>query len=103
MLGIPVRDQCADIAYSGMFYGQDGRGVPYPEFISVPALVKVIAELPAGVTELGCHPGAADDVPGAYSAERLVEAATLCDPRVRQAIGLHGVRLSSFAAVRRRG
>jgi predicted glycoside hydrolase/deacetylase ChbG (UPF0249 family) len=95
-LGVPVRDHCADVVYSGMFYGQDGKGEAYPEFIGVPALVKIIEELPAGVTELGCHPGLADDVPGAYSAERIVEAATLCDPRVRAAIVDNRVMLATF-------
>jgi predicted glycoside hydrolase/deacetylase ChbG (UPF0249 family) len=39
-------------------------------------------------------------MPGAYGAERLVEAATLCDPRVRAAVDEHGVRLATFAAMR---
>lgn len=98
-LGVPVRDQCSDVTYSGMFYGQDGKGVPYLQFIGVDALMGIIAELPIGITELGCHPALADDMPGAYGAERLVEAEVLCHPRVHAAIDHHGVWLATFAAV----
>ena len=59
-LSVPVRDVTPGITYSGVFYGQDGRGHPIPEAITVEALVACIEALPAGVTELGCHPGEAD-------------------------------------------
>jgi predicted glycoside hydrolase/deacetylase ChbG (UPF0249 family) len=95
---VPVRDQSAHITYCGMFYGQDGKGQPYPEFISVDALLSIIAGLPPGTTELGCHPALFDDVPGAYRAERLIEAEVLCDPRVRAALNRHSVSLRSFSA-----
>src|SRR5918994_4143612 len=55
-LGVPVRDITPGIAYSGEFFGQDGRGAPVPEAITVDALVGIIESLPPGVTELGCHP-----------------------------------------------
>jgi predicted glycoside hydrolase/deacetylase ChbG (UPF0249 family) len=97
-LDVPVRDQSAHITYCGMFYGQDGKGQPYPEFISVDALLSIIAGLPPGTTELGCHPALFDDVPGAYRAERLIEAEVLCDPRVRAALNRHSVSLRSFSA-----
>ena len=95
-LGVPVRDQHPRVKYSGMYYGQDGKGEPYPQFIGIDALVAIIAALPEGITELGCHPGLADDVPGAYSKERLIEAAVLCDPRARSALAEYGVRLCTF-------
>jgi predicted glycoside hydrolase/deacetylase ChbG (UPF0249 family) len=53
-----------------------------------------------GVTEIGCHPGVAEDLKTMYSAERLIELATLCDPRVRSAIAEVGLQLRSFAAWR---
>ena len=97
-LGVPVRDQSATVTYSGLFYGQDGKGEHYGQFISVEALIGILASLPAGTTELGCHPALVDDVPGAYRAERLVEAQVLCDPRVRAAVERERVNLVSFPA-----
>ena len=98
-LGVPVRDQTAGLQYSGRFYGQDGKGMPYPEFIGIDALTTIIAELPGGITELGCHPGLADDVP-TYGAERIIEAAVLRDPRARAALREHDVRLCTFTEAR---
>jgi predicted glycoside hydrolase/deacetylase ChbG (UPF0249 family) len=98
-LGVPVRDVTPGIRYSGDFYGQDGRGYPMPELITVDALLTLLAGLPEGVTELGCHPavGSVDDV---YGAERQIETATLCDARIRDAIERFDIELSSFAPLR---
>ena len=96
-LGIPVRWFTPGIAYSGAFFGQDSRGTPLPDTITVDALVEVIEALPAGVTELACHPAAEHDHDSAYGEERLRELETLCDPRVRAAIDRCGIALRSFA------
>ena len=72
-LGVPVRDAGSGVAYSGVFHGQDARGYPYPEGITVAALVEAIERLPAGITELACHPAAADDHESTYGAERQTE------------------------------
>jgi predicted glycoside hydrolase/deacetylase ChbG (UPF0249 family) len=96
-LGIPVRWFTLGIAYSGAFYGQDSRGTPLPGAITVDALVEVIETLPAGVTELACHPAAELDHDSAYGEERIREVETLCDPRVRAALDRCGVDLRSFA------
>jgi chitin disaccharide deacetylase len=96
-LGIPVRWFTSGITYSGAFYGQDAKGTPLPEAITVEALVEVIRTLPAGVTELASHPAAEPDHDSAYGEERIREAETLCDPRVRAAIDRCGVDLRSFA------
>jgi chitin disaccharide deacetylase len=95
-LGIPVRDQSPEFVYSGEFYGQDGRGYPSPDRITAGALVAIIETLREGVTELGCHPAAADDVPGMYRAERLLELEALCDPQVRRKLDESGIQLRSF-------
>jgi predicted glycoside hydrolase/deacetylase ChbG (UPF0249 family) len=95
-IGVPVRELTPGIAYTGAFFGQDDKGRPVPEAITVEALVRLIEELPAGITELACHPAAAVDHPSVYAEERLTETATLCDPRVRHAIERHEVRLSTF-------
>lgn len=99
-LGIPLRDYTPQVRYRGDFYGQTGRGEPFPEAIQVDHLVGLIGELPAGIVEIGCHPGVGDDLDTMYRDERRQEVAVLCDPRVRQAIEAAGVRLMSYADLR---
>jgi chitin disaccharide deacetylase len=100
-LGVPVRWFTPGIAYNGAFFGQDSKGTPLPGAITVEALVDVIETIPAGVTELACHPAAELDHDSAYGEERIREVETLCDPRVRAAIDRCGVDLRSFAEVNR--
>jgi len=94
-LGVPLRDH-GPIRYCGEFYGQSGRGDPYPEGITVKALVALIQQLPPGTTELGCHPGLDADLDSSYRDERLREVAVLCHPRVREALRQSEVRLRAF-------
>lgn len=101
-LGVPVRQVAGGITYRGDFYGQDGRGWPVPEAITVEALVGVLETLPEGATELGCHPGELDGLESTYRTERPVEVATLCDLRVRQAVDRLGIELRSFAGFPKR-
>jgi predicted glycoside hydrolase/deacetylase ChbG (UPF0249 family) len=96
---VPVRHLTPGIAYSGAFFGHDGRETSLPETITVDALVDLIEELPPGVTELACHPAADIDHESSYAHERLQEVETLCDPRVRAAIERRGIALRSFADV----
>lgn len=97
-MSIPLRETDGRIAYSGAFYGQTADGQPWPEAITVAGLVRTLEGLPAGLTELGCHPGYAEDLDTMYRAERAREVVTLCDPRVRAALGRLDIRLTSFAA-----
>lgn len=95
-LGIPVRRIDRRVRFIGDFYGQSGAGQPLPSLITVESLLDLLDRLPAGWSELGCHP-AAGPVPGsAYDGERAVELATLTDPRVLAAVREGDVRLSSF-------
>ena len=96
-LGVPLRGR--RIPYEGGFYGQSGRGVPFPEGITVDRLIELIEALPAGWTELGCHPGLGVEGESSYARERAVEVESLTDPRVRAAIERNGVELRSFADV----
>jgi predicted glycoside hydrolase/deacetylase ChbG (UPF0249 family) len=94
-LGVPLRAR--GISYEGGFYGQTGKGEPWPDAIAVENLLAILAALPAGATELGCHPGLGMGAESSYGQEREVEVGTLCDPRVRAAIEAEGIELRSFA------
>jgi predicted glycoside hydrolase/deacetylase ChbG (UPF0249 family) len=94
---VPVRDLTPGVRYEGGFYGQAGHGEPWPQGITVEALCALLRNLPDGTTELGCHPAIDDESGSSYSAERTVETATLCDPRVRAVIDAEGIELRSFA------
>jgi predicted glycoside hydrolase/deacetylase ChbG (UPF0249 family) len=85
-LNVPLRAVTPHIQYVGGFYGQSPRGSSHPECISVESLLGLLQSLPAGVTELGCHPAAFVDFRSTYDRERLIELETLCDARVRQVL-----------------
>jgi predicted glycoside hydrolase/deacetylase ChbG (UPF0249 family) len=98
-LGVPLRACTQGISYCGDFYGQSGEGYPYPEGIAVETLLRILAELPAGVTELACHPGHKDGLQNLktlYRLERSQEVEALCDPRVVQAISALQIQLCTF-------
>ena len=95
-LEIPLRDFSGEVRYSGDFYGQGETGDPLPGAISVENLLAILRALPPGTTELGCHPGYADDVETTYREEREREVRTLCDPRVPAALEEEGIELRTF-------
>ncbi len=95
-LGVPLRSFSPEVRYCGDFYGQTSNGRPLPSFISSGALIKILAKLRPGFTELGCHPGQANDLDSMYLRERAKEVKALCDSRVRAAIGDLGIKLCSF-------
>jgi predicted glycoside hydrolase/deacetylase ChbG (UPF0249 family) len=95
-LGVPLRAR--GIRYEGGFYGQTGKGEPLPEAITAESLIDLVASLPAGSTELGCHPGLGMRAgESSYGLEREDEVRALCDPRVRETIESEGIELRSFA------
>jgi chitin disaccharide deacetylase len=98
-LSISLRGCDLGVKYCGQFYGQTGEGEPLPDQISVEALIRILHELPAGITELGCHPAIGNDLDTMYGEERERELKVLCDPRVRAAIAANGIRLCSFAEI----
>ena len=95
-LGIPTRACGTTVDHCGDFHGQSGRGEPWPEGITVDALVRLLEALPPGVTELSCHPGEGNDFASTYRFERTTEVSVLCDPRVQAAVSEYGVQLTSF-------
>jgi predicted glycoside hydrolase/deacetylase ChbG (UPF0249 family) len=100
-LGVPLRSCSPGIRYCGKFYGQTNEGECCPDAIRVTALIALIRQLSAGITELACHPGEDPHLDSAYCHERQQEVRALCDPRVRQAIREEGIQLVSFADVNR--
>ncbi len=97
-LGVVLRQADARVNYCGAFYGQSDKGYAYHEGISVEALLKILRELPPGVSELCCHPGLDGELDSVYRVEREMECATLGDARVRAAMVEQGIGLVTFAA-----
>jgi chitin disaccharide deacetylase len=98
-LDVPLRSVTPGVRHAGEFYGQTSQGEHLPGAISVERLLSIVRALPPGITELGCHPGLADELVTMYHAERMEELEVLCDPRVRRAIADLAIDLRSFAAV----
>lgn len=96
-LGVPVRQLSPDVVYDGAFYGQSDKGYPHPEAITVSSLSELIAAIPAGVTEVSCHPAVSVDFESVYAGERLAELETLCDPSLRDVLAREQIALRSFA------
>lgn len=95
-LGLPLREMTPAINFCGHFYGQSARGDAYPDLISPDSLSRILQSLPPGITELACHPATAVDFESSYARERLIEHASLCDPRVLKAAVASGLKLISF-------
>src|SRR2546428_1767700 len=72
-LSVPLRDCSPAVKYCGEFYGQTGKGLPLPDSIRIENLIKILAGLSPGITELGCHPGAGNDMKTTYCRERPEE------------------------------
>jgi chitin disaccharide deacetylase len=94
-LGVPLRE-CSDVAYVGGFYGQDGRGGSWPELLSAESLRGLLSSLAPGWSELGCHPGFAEDTDSVYRDERRLEVEALCDPALRPWLEAEGIALARF-------
>jgi predicted glycoside hydrolase/deacetylase ChbG (UPF0249 family) len=74
----------------------------FDEGVSLENLIQVIETLPAGTSELMCHPGLADAelLQGSgYAAQRERELEILTDPLAQAALQEAGVELVSFSAL----
>lgn len=96
-VGRPLRGQ-EPVSFVGGFYGQWEHGVTDLQHVSPEFFVWLLEnEVPAGVTEIGCHPGrVTGDFVSTYLEERETELASLCAPEVRTAIRAGGIRLIGF-------
>jgi predicted glycoside hydrolase/deacetylase ChbG (UPF0249 family) len=100
-LKIPLRHFDPGLRYCGDFYGQSAKGYPYPPGITVDALLHILHNLPAGRTELCCHPALGPlDFDSQYRSERETETQALCDPKLKLALAENGIRLASFRSPR---
>lgn len=99
-VGVPLRHLDPRVRYCGDFYGQTGKGEPYPDGITTDALTRILRAVPDGHTELACHPGYGADHESAYETERAAEVQVLCDPAVRAVVDAQDIRLVSFAELR---
>jgi predicted glycoside hydrolase/deacetylase ChbG (UPF0249 family) len=95
-LAIPVRHFHPQIQYCGDFYGQGRHAEPCPDAITISALTRIITSLPPGITELACHPAESRDFTSDYSAERINELETLCNPIIQTTIRKQDVALITF-------
>lgn len=80
---LPARDRT--VPHEPRFYGAPAIGVE--------SLLEILATLPEGDSELGCHPGYADGLRSRYVEERETELATLTDARVRARIDELGIAM----------
>ena len=94
-LGVPVRNR--GVRYEGGFYGQSGKGEPFPEGITPERLAELIEALPPGWTEIGCHPAAGPVPTSSYDGERQIELAALRDQGVKNLLNVRNVNLCSYA------
>lgn len=91
-----------------------GSGVSHPdhfvggffgaEALTMERLLRILEELPAGVTELMTHPGLADEQlrrESGYAEERERELELLCHPRVREKVNELGIELVNFSVLAR--
>jgi chitin disaccharide deacetylase len=99
--GVSLRECDPRVRYCGDFYGQGAEGESLPELLTMANLEKILASLPDGATELGCHPGYGDDLKSPYRRERAVEARVLCQPETRALIGRFGFQLCHFGDLAR--
>jgi chitin disaccharide deacetylase len=95
-LSIPLRECDSRIRFCGGFYGQTGEGEPLPDGIRVAGLKKILAALPEGVTELGCHPGYVEGLSSVYRREREREIQTLCHPEIPACLRESHIELCRF-------
>ncbi len=95
-LRVPLRGR--RIRFEGGFYGQSGRGEPLPDIITAQSLRALIAALPPGSSELGCHPGlGVTTAESSYAHERELEVRALCDPSLPGLLESEHIALRSFA------
>ncbi len=99
-LEIPLRSCHPAVQYRGAFFGADENMTPRPDFVSSANLIRLIQQIPVGITEFGVHPGLDLALDSEYCAVRPAEVEALCSPEVRKVIDESGIILTSFAQIK---
>jgi chitin disaccharide deacetylase len=97
--GAAARRGRARAAAAGLVTSDHFRGLSLGLAFETAALVRMLAALPPGVTELMCHPGYPDATLAArtsYAAGRERELAALTAPEARAALRARGITLTSY-------
>src|ERR1700693_285784 len=98
-LGARARLRRAGVASPEYFYGVSSTG-----FLDAAALEAILRDLPAGTSELMCHPGYADAelkaVPTRLQAQREVELDALTRPGIRNLARELGIELITYRELR---
>lgn len=96
---VPLREH-SPARYLSSFYGRWGEET-HAEQVGIASLVRMLDdEIGDGITELGCHPGYADEeLRSSYATERELELRTLCDPAIPLALRDRGIALIGFDAL----
>jgi predicted glycoside hydrolase/deacetylase ChbG (UPF0249 family) len=92
----PARNHLAE---SGVFSPDRFLAGFFGAKIDLPHLLSMIEQIPAGVSEIMCHPGFTDpDLlrTSGYAQERLLELQTLTSPELKSMIREEGIHLSTF-------
>jgi predicted glycoside hydrolase/deacetylase ChbG (UPF0249 family) len=89
-LKVPLRECDPRIQYCGDFYGQGAEGESLPELLTLANFKNILGSLPAGATELGCHPGYDDGLITPYRSERKLEIEVLCHPSAPEIVASSG-------------
>jgi chitin disaccharide deacetylase len=87
----------AVLRHAGLCFPDRCAGLQMPDVRSEQALKRFLERLPAGSTELICHPGYADSHTAFSTADRERELAALTADTVRKAIKHNAVSLISFS------
>ncbi|MCU1363892.1 MAG: hypothetical protein JWM55_1720 [Acidimicrobiaceae bacterium] len=96
-LDVPLREEFGPVSYCGSFYGQSGRGDPYPDGVTLAAFLAILDALPEGTSEIGCHPGSdPSDLDSMYRFERSLELEVLCDEGLHDELRRRGIELCSY-------
>jgi predicted glycoside hydrolase/deacetylase ChbG (UPF0249 family) len=102
--------EAADVLEAAIRRQLRATGTPYPDTfigsfyasgVGREQFLSILNDLPAGVSEVMCHPGHYDkNLVSTYNAQREQELAVLTDPHVRDRIDELGITLITFGELR---
>lgn len=89
---IPIRNS---VNFIDLFFGQHSKELPSEE-----KLIKILRELPEGISEIMFHPGiVSPDLESSYKKERELELRALVSPKVKREIEKLNIQLINWKQV----